>query len=70
MNSLSPTLRRLGQSFSSEIGAALALVALTMVVLLGMVALAIDVGMLMAARTEAQTVADASPAMTLALSIA
>lgn len=39
-------------------GAAIALVALTMVVLLSCVALAIDVGMLVTARTEAQTVAD------------
>jgi hypothetical protein len=50
-------LKRLVQN---QIGAALALVALTMIVMLGMVALAVDVGMLMAARTEAQTLADAS----------
>lgn len=39
-------------------GAAIALVALAMVALLSAVALAVDVGMLVTARTEAQTVAD------------
>lgn len=39
-------------------GAAIALVALTMVVLLSCVALAVDVGMMVTARTEAQVVAD------------
>lgn len=43
-----------------ERGAALALVALSMVALLSAVALAVDVGMMMTARTEAQRVADAS----------
>lgn len=43
-----------------ERGAGMALVALTMVVLLSAVALAVDVGMLMTARTEAQRVADSS----------
>lgn len=41
-------------------GAAIALVGLTMVVLLSAVALAVDIGMLVTARTEAQRVADAS----------
>lgn len=41
-----------------ESGAAIALVALTMVAMLSAVALAVDVGMLMTARTEAQVVAD------------
>jgi len=53
-------MRKLKKIVQNQVGAALALIALTMVVLLGMVALAVDVGMLMAARTEAQTLADAS----------
>lgn len=44
----------------SERGAAIGLVALSMVVLISMVALAVDVGLLMSARTEAQRVADLS----------
>lgn len=53
-------MKKLSRLVRNQIGAALALVALSMVVLLGMVALAVDVGLLMAARTEAQTLADAS----------
>lgn len=41
-------------------GATLGLAAVAMVVLLGMVALAVDVGMIMSARTEAQRTADAA----------
>lgn len=41
-------------------GATLGLAAVAMVVLLGMVALAVDVGMIMTARTEAQRTADAA----------
>lgn len=43
-----------------ERGAAIALVALTMIAMLSAVALAVDVGMLVTARTEAQTLADAA----------
>ncbi|MDH3428108.1 MAG: Tad domain-containing protein, partial [Gemmatimonadota bacterium] len=43
-----------------EKGAAIALVALSMVALISAIALAVDVGMLVSARTEAQRVADLS----------
>lgn len=51
-------MKTLFQKLTDRSGAAIALVALTMVVLLSCVALAVDVGMLVTARTEAQTVAD------------
>jgi Flp pilus assembly protein TadG len=41
-----------------ERGAAIALVALSMIAMLSAVALAVDVGMLVTARTEAQTIVD------------
>ena len=44
----------------SERGAAIGLVVLSMVVLISMIALSVDVGLLMSARTEAQRVADLS----------
>ncbi len=43
-----------------ERGAAMVLVAVSLVVLLGMVALAVDLGMLLEARTESQRVADSA----------
>ena len=46
-------------TLKDERGAVLILVAGTMVVLLGFAALAVDVGFLMSARTEAQRTADA-----------
>lgn len=50
----------LRQKTREQRGAGIALVALTMVALLAAVSLAVDVGMLVTARTEAQRVADAS----------
>lgn len=55
---MSGLLVRLNNRVRDTAGAAIALVALTMVVLLSCVALAVDVGMLVTARTESQTVAD------------
>lgn len=55
---MSGLLVRLNNRMRDTAGAAIALVALTMVVLLSCVALAVDIGMLVTARTEAQTVAD------------
>lgn len=46
--------------WKDEKGATLGLAAVAMIVLLGMVALAVDVGMIMTARTEAQRAADAA----------
>jgi len=51
-------LVKLNDRFRDRAGAAIALVALSMVALLSAVALAVDVGMLVTARTEAQTLAD------------
>ena len=53
-------MNRLKDKLGSEIGAAIALVALSMVALISAIALAVDVGMLVTARTEAQRVADLS----------
>lgn len=53
-------MKGLKDKLGSEIGAAIALVALSMVALISAVALAVDVGMLVTARTEAQRVADLS----------
>lgn len=55
---MSGLLVRLKSRMHDTSGAAIALVALSMVALLSAVALAVDVGMLVTARTEAQTVAD------------
>src|SRR5437016_14185801 len=44
----------------SETGSVIVMVALTLVVLLGFLALGIDLGMLFAARTDAQRAADAA----------
>lgn len=52
--------RALIRKMREQRGAGIALVALTMVALLSAVALAVDVGMMVTARTEAQRVADAS----------
>ena len=53
--------RRLPVSLASdERGATAAFVAVGMIVILGMVALSVDLGMLLAARTESQRVADAA----------
>ena len=51
---------RIGIKTREEHGATLALVALGIFVLLGMVALVVDVGMLLGRRTESQRVADAA----------
>lgn len=51
-------LVKLNDRLTDRAGAAIALVALSMVALLSAVALAVDVGMLVTARTEAQTLAD------------
>ena len=51
---------RIGWKTREEHGATLALVALGIFVLLGMVALVVDVGMLLGRRTESQRVADAA----------
>ena len=51
-------LAALAQKLHDTSGAAIALVAITMVALLSAVALAVDIGMMVTARTEAQVVAD------------
>ncbi len=51
-------LKRFGELRQGEDGATVALIAVSMAALLGTAALAVDVGMLMNARTEAQRVAD------------
>lgn len=53
-------MNRLLNRFSDESGAAIALVALSMIAFLSAVALAVDVGMLVSARTEAQRSADSA----------
>jgi len=53
-------MRGIRSKLRDESGAAIALIALSMVALLSAVALAVDVGMLVTARTEAQCVADLS----------
>lgn len=53
-------MKGLKDKLGSEIGAAIALIALSMVALISAVALAVDVGMMVTARTEAQRVADLS----------
>jgi len=53
-------MRGLRRLLGNDKGAAIALVALSMVALISAVALAVDVGMLVTARTEAQRVADSS----------
>lgn len=52
--------RDLVSAFSDESGAVIVFVSLSMVVLLACVALAVDLGMLMTARTESQRTADAA----------
>lgn len=53
-------MKRWFRRVRNESGAAIVLVALTMVAMISAVALAVDVGMLVTARTEAQTLADAA----------
>lgn len=60
MNDDRTPLGRRGRLERDERGAVLVLFALLLIVLLGMVALAVDIGLLMTARTESQRVADAS----------
>src|ERR1700686_5251977 len=62
---LSPLIRRAGtnqnnDAHSKQRGVTIALVALSMVVIIGMAALAIDVGTLYQAKAEAQRAADAA----------
>jgi len=61
MNRPGHTLRsRIKQLARDEDGATIALIALSMATLVGLAALAVDVGMLMSARTEAQRTADSA----------
>jgi Flp pilus assembly protein TadG len=55
-----PKFRRLLKAAANEKGATIALVAVSMVALLGFAALAVDVGHLLNTRTESQRVADAA----------
>ncbi|HSM07446.1 MAG TPA: pilus assembly protein TadG-related protein [Gemmatimonadota bacterium] len=57
---MSGLLVKLNNRMRDTVGAAIALVALSMVALLAGVALAVDVGMMVTARTEAATLADAA----------
>lgn len=53
-------MKKIGSKLRDEKGAAIALVALSMVALLSAIALAVDVGMMVTTRTEAQRVSDLS----------
>ncbi len=60
MCEMSKLRSRIGTRVRDEQGATLVMVALGITVFLGMVALAVDLGMMLGARTESQRVADAS----------